>query len=87
MGQHPLRGASVRENGRQWLIQLMRERTLAVRAILANDAPEYHGKHVDFDPIWAFPKPIQQPHPPFLLGSSGYSREYNMLRRTGRHAL
>jgi probable F420-dependent oxidoreductase len=66
---------------RRWAI--MRERTLAVRTILANDEAEFHGRYVDFDPIWAFPKPIQQPHPPFLLGSSGYAREYASLRRTG----
>jgi probable F420-dependent oxidoreductase len=64
--------------------EIMRERTLAVRAILANDEPEYHGTYVDFDPIWAFPKPIQKPHPPILLGSSGYAREYAMLRQAGR---
>jgi len=61
---------------------LVRERTLAVREILANDEPAYHGTHVDFDPIWAFPKPIQKPRPPFWLGSSGYPREHTMLRPT-----
>jgi probable F420-dependent oxidoreductase len=66
---------------RRW--EVMRERALAVRAILANDEPEYHGQYVDFDPLWAFPKPVQRPHPPIVLGSSGYAREYAMLRRTG----
>jgi alkanesulfonate monooxygenase SsuD/methylene tetrahydromethanopterin reductase-like flavin-dependent oxidoreductase (luciferase family) len=23
---------------------------------------------VDFDPVWCFPKPVQRPHPPVLLG-------------------
>jgi alkanesulfonate monooxygenase SsuD/methylene tetrahydromethanopterin reductase-like flavin-dependent oxidoreductase (luciferase family) len=29
---------------------------------------EFHGKFVNFDPIWAWPKPTQKPHPPILLG-------------------
>jgi alkanesulfonate monooxygenase SsuD/methylene tetrahydromethanopterin reductase-like flavin-dependent oxidoreductase (luciferase family) len=32
-----------------------------MKAIWANDEAEYHGKHVDFDPIWQWPKPLQQP--------------------------
>jgi len=29
----------------------------------------YHGEHVDFDPIWSWPKPVHKPHPPILLGT------------------
>ena len=50
---------------------LMRERVEAMKAIWANDEAEYHGEHVDFDPIWAWPKPVQQPHPPILVGGNG----------------
>jgi probable F420-dependent oxidoreductase len=50
---------------------LMRERVEAMKAIWTQDEAEYHGKQVDFDPIWAWPKPLQQPHPPILLGGSG----------------
>ena len=32
---------------------------------------EYHGKQVDFDPIWSWPKPLQQAGPPVLIGGSG----------------
>jgi hypothetical protein len=35
---------------------------------------EFHGTFVNFDPIWAWPKPEQKPHPPILLGGeSGYT--------------
>lgn len=50
---------------------IMRERIEAMREIWANDEAEYHGKHVDFDPIWQWPKPVQQPHPPVLVGGDG----------------
>ena len=39
----------------------MRERVEAMKAIWADDEAEYHGKHVDFDPIWQWPKPLQSP--------------------------
>jgi probable F420-dependent oxidoreductase len=50
---------------------LMRERVEAMKAIWTQDEAEYHGEFVDFDPIWSWPKPVQQPHPPVLLGGSG----------------
>ena len=48
----------------------MRERVEAMKAIWTNDEAEYHGEHVDFDPIWSWPKPVQRPHPPVLLGGN-----------------
>jgi probable F420-dependent oxidoreductase len=50
---------------------LMRERVEAIRAIWSEEEAEYHGKYVDFDPIWCSPKPVQQPGPPVLLGGNG----------------
>ena len=50
---------------------LMRERVEAMKAIWTEDEAEYHGRHVDFDPIWSWPKPAQDPHPPVLLGGNG----------------
>ena len=50
---------------------LMRERVEAMKEIWTKDEAEYHGKHVDFDPIWSWPKPVQKPHPPVLVGGGG----------------
>jgi probable F420-dependent oxidoreductase len=47
---------------------LMKERIEAMKAIWANDVAEYHGEHVNFEPLWAWPKPVQKPHPPILVG-------------------
>jgi probable F420-dependent oxidoreductase len=47
---------------------LMRERVEAMKAIWTQSKAEYHGKFVDFDPIMAWPKPVQQPHPPVHVG-------------------
>jgi probable F420-dependent oxidoreductase len=50
---------------------VMRERVEAMKAIWTEDEAEYHGQHVDFDPIWCWPKPLQRPHPPVMLGGMG----------------
>src|SRR6058998_3816682 len=48
--------------------RLLRERILAMKEIWTRDEAQYHGEFVNFDPIWAYPKPVQKPHPPVLLG-------------------
>lgn len=48
--------------------ELMRERVLAMKAIWTEDEAQYHGRYVDFDPMMAWPKPAQKPHPPVLVG-------------------
>jgi probable F420-dependent oxidoreductase len=46
----------------------LREQILAMKEIWTKDAAQFHGQHVNFDPIWMWPKPVQKPHPPVLLG-------------------
>ena len=46
----------------------MGEQVRAMREIWTKDVAEFHGEHVNFEPIWCWPKPAQQPHPPVLLG-------------------
>jgi probable F420-dependent oxidoreductase len=48
--------------------RLMREQVAAMKTIWTEDAPQYHGTFVNFDPLWSWPKPVQKPHPPILLG-------------------
>jgi probable F420-dependent oxidoreductase len=46
----------------------LREQILAMKEIWTKEAAQFHGQHVNFDPIWMWPKPVQKPHPPVLLG-------------------
>jgi alkanesulfonate monooxygenase SsuD/methylene tetrahydromethanopterin reductase-like flavin-dependent oxidoreductase (luciferase family) len=41
-----------------------------MKEIWTKDEAEFHGESVNFDPIWAHPKPVQKPHPPILLGNN-----------------
>jgi probable F420-dependent oxidoreductase len=50
---------------------VMRERIEAMKAIWTEDEASYHGRYVDFDRIWSWPKPAQQPHPPIIVGGNG----------------
>jgi probable F420-dependent oxidoreductase len=50
---------------------LLRERVLAMKQIWTTDEASFDGELVRFDPIWSWPKPVQKPHPPVLLGGHG----------------
>jgi probable F420-dependent oxidoreductase len=50
---------------------VLKERVEAMKAIWTEDEASYHGRYVDFERIWSWPKPIQQPHPPILVGGNG----------------
>lgn len=44
------------------------ERMRAMQAIWTDQEASFHGKYVNFDRIWSWPKPVQKPHPPVLMG-------------------
>jgi len=50
---------------------VMRERIEAMKAIWTEDEASYHGRYVNFDRIWSWPKPAQRPHPPIIVGGNG----------------
>lgn len=52
----------------RWAV--VRERALAIRTLWNNDPAEFHGKYVDFDPVWSRPKPVQAGGPPIYIGSN-----------------
>jgi len=50
--------------------KLVRERIEAMKVIWTKSKAEYHGDMVKFDPMMAWPKPVQKPHPPVLVGGA-----------------
>ncbi len=50
---------------------IMREHVEAMKQIWAADEASYDGEHVRFERIMSWPKPIQRPHPPILVGGNG----------------
>jgi probable F420-dependent oxidoreductase len=54
---------------KRWAI--MREHVLAMKQIWTSKEASFHGGHIHFDDIWSWPKPVQQPHPPVVVGGEG----------------
>ncbi|HEY1933143.1 MAG TPA: LLM class F420-dependent oxidoreductase [Acetobacteraceae bacterium] len=50
--------------------KLVRERIEAMKAIWTRSKAEYHGEFVNFDPMMTWPKPVQKPHPPVIVGGA-----------------
>jgi probable F420-dependent oxidoreductase len=50
---------------------VLHENVEAMTSIWTQDVASYSGRHVSFDKIWSWPKPLQSPRPPVLLGARG----------------
>lgn len=52
------------------------ERLDAMIELWTKEKAEFHGRYVDFDPIYSWPKPVQKPYPPLYLGGgpAGFKR-------------
>jgi len=50
--------------------RLMQERVEAMKAIWTKSKPEYTGTFVKFPPMMTWPKPVQKPHPPVIVGGA-----------------
>jgi probable F420-dependent oxidoreductase len=60
----------------------LREYLEAMAALWTQEEAEYHGTFVDFGPSWAWPKPLQQPRPPILLGAGPTERNFEWIVRS-----
>jgi probable F420-dependent oxidoreductase len=69
-------GADPRTRGK-----LATERIRAIREIWTRNEPQFHGDYVNFDPIGAWPKPLQRPHPPIYVG--GGSKAFERVAELG----
>jgi probable F420-dependent oxidoreductase len=45
------------------------EQVRALREIWSHDPAEFHGEHIDFEPIHSWPKPVSIEGPPIFLGA------------------
>lgn len=60
-------------------MRLMAERMHAMIEIWTHDEASFAGDFVNFDPIWSWPKPVQKPYPPILVGGDGPTVEERIL--------
>ncbi|SCK31966.1 probable F420-dependent oxidoreductase, Rv2161c family [Streptomyces sp. WMMB 714] len=50
--------------------RMVNERLRAMRELWTKEKAEFHGEFVDFDPVYSWPKPVQEPHPPIYVGGA-----------------
>ena len=70
-------------HGVEWStrFQKLEEQIDAIKIIWANEEAAFHGEHIHFDSIWSWPKPLQRPHSPIVLGGESD----HTLRRVIKH--
>jgi probable F420-dependent oxidoreductase len=66
--------------------RLLEERLALMREIWTSDEASFDGRFHHLEPSWAYPKPIQSPHPPIYIGGNG-PRASEILQRQGAHWL
>jgi probable F420-dependent oxidoreductase len=49
---------------------LLREKVLMMKALWTQDEAEFSGEHLLLEPSWVWPKPVQKPHPPIIMGAA-----------------
>lgn len=49
---------------------VLREKVQALKALWTQETASFNGTHVRFTESWSYPKPVQRPHPPILIGAA-----------------
>ena len=49
---------------------LLREKVLMMKSLWMDEESKFEGDLLTLQPSWAFPKPVQQPHPPIIMGGA-----------------
>jgi probable F420-dependent oxidoreductase len=56
-----------------------REHVLCMQALWSQEQPEFHGRYVDLDPCWSWPKPLQQPRVTTLVGGGAHPGVFDAI--------
>jgi probable F420-dependent oxidoreductase len=49
---------------------ILRERILLMKSLWTEDVASFQGDLLHLEPSWAWPKPVQRPHPPIIMGGA-----------------
>lgn len=53
---------------------VLREKILVMKALWTEEAASFQGDLLHLEPSWAWPKPVQKPHPPIIMGGAAGPR-------------
>jgi probable F420-dependent oxidoreductase len=63
--------------------RLVREKILACKELWTKEEASFDGEYVKFEPSWSWPKPVQQPHPPIVVGASPTELHFRHIAEYG----
>ena len=58
---------------------LVAEKIGLMKALWTQERASYEGKMVRLDESWAWPKPVQKPYPPIIMGSAGGPKSFTAI--------
>src|SRR5215469_9391941 len=61
---------------------VVREYLEAMQALWSDQEASYNGEHISFAASWAWPKPVQQPRIPIIIGAGGNERTFAWIVRS-----
>lgn len=63
--------------------EVAREHVLAMKALWADDIASFDGAYVRIEPTWSWPKPVQRPGPPILIGGAAGPKLFHHVAEYG----
>ena len=51
------------------------EHARALKTLWTEEMPTFSGDYMSFPPVYSFPKPLQDPHPPILIGAGNHNTD------------
>jgi probable F420-dependent oxidoreductase len=61
---------------------VLREYLEGMQEIWSRKEAEYYGSHLTFGPCWSWPKPVQQPRVPIMIGAGGTQKTFDWIVRS-----
>ncbi|MFF0814197.1 LLM class F420-dependent oxidoreductase [Rhodococcus sp. NPDC003318] len=61
---------------------MLREYLEGMQALWSQEEASYEGEFLSFGPSWAWPKPIQQPRVPVIVGAAGNEKNFTWIARS-----
>ena len=58
---------------------IAREKVLCMKEIWTHDRAEFHGEFVELPPCWSWPKPVQKPGVPILVGGAAGASTFSAI--------
>ena len=58
---------------------LLAEQIGLMKALWTQEEASYQGEMLSLEPSWAWPKPVQQPHPPIYMGGSAGPKTFTAM--------